>query len=380
MPPAKLEEVRKLEETPTATRSTRLRNFAIGFGIWTIVGFSFGLRSYLYARDVGTQADFFRMVPSYMVDFYWWGLLSPLIFRLCRRYPIEPSAFAERLALHIFAGFVFVAFATAVTLPTVYLFGLMPEQFETFGAYFSGVFTNAYMVHQGLIAYWGTVVVAHALEYHKQAKAGHARASELYAQLAQAQLTALKMQIHPHFLFNTLNSISALLHRDVETADRMIARLSDFLRITLKSSGTSVVTLEQELEFLSTYLEIENIRFQDKLQVKMDIDDKALHAKVPNLILQPIVENAVRHGVAKQTGIGRLSIRAKRFGDELRIDVEDNGPGPNGNSNKRTGTGVGLANTRARLEQFYSEYRLEIKAKENKGGTIVSLNVPYITN
>jgi len=368
-----------MESLSEENGTNNLGRFVLGFLIWTIVGFSFGMRSYLYAQMVGPPADFFQMVPNYMVDFYWWGIASPLIFKVCRRYPIAPAVFAERLVFHVFIGLIFVAVVTAATLPTLWLIGLANPQYHTFAEYFAALFINPFMVHQGLLAYSGTVVVAHALEYHRQAKAGRARASELSAQLAQAQLAALKMQIHPHFLFNTLNSISALLHRDVETADRMIARLSDFLRMTLKNSGTSVVTLEQELEFLKTYLEIENIRFQDKLRVEMDIDDKALHAKVPNLILQPIVENAVRHGVAKQTGVGRLSIRASLVDDQLKLEVEDNGPGPNGNSNRRNGTGVGLANTRARLEQFYGDFEFEIKAKENKGGTIVSLNVPYLS-
>lgn len=362
----------------TAEKKTdTMRKLALGFLIWTIVGFSFGMRSYLYSHLVGPPAAFFQMVPNYMVDFYWWGIASPLIFKFSRRFPIERGYFAERLALHVFVGLAFVAVVTAVTLPTLWYLGLVSGQHETLTSYFAALFINPFMVHQGVLAYWGTVVVAHAIEYHRQAKVSQARSSELSAQLAQAQLAALRMQIHPHFLFNTLNSISALLHRDVETADRMIARLSDFLRMTLKSSGTSAVTLDQELEFLRTYLEIENIRFQDKLQIEMDIDESARGASVPNLILQPIVENAVRHGTAKQTGVGELCIRADRKGDRLLISVEDNGPGPNSKSTKN-GTGMGLANTRARLEQFFGEFRLEIEGRSDRSGTVVSIEVPYL--
>jgi signal transduction histidine kinase len=337
------------------------------------------MRSYLYAQLVGPPATFMHMVPNYMVDFYFWGLASPLIFRLCRRFPIERGFVIERLAFHVVSGLVFVVFVTAATLPTLWAIGLGSPQYETFSAYFGALFINPFMVHQGLLAYWGTVVVAHAFEYHEQAKQGQARTSELSAQLAQAQLAALKMQIHPHFLFNTLNSVSALLHKDLEAADRMIARLSDFLRMTLKSSGTSVVTLAQEMDFLKTYLEIENIRFQDNLRVEIDIDEAVSGAKVPNLILQPIVENAVRHGTSRQTGVGRLSIRADRAGEHLHIAIEDNGPGPN-RSRTSDGTGVGLTNTRARLEQFYGEFQLDIKERDAKGGTIVTMKVPYLTN
>ena len=369
------------EKESTFDRSNRksFRKVVLGFLIWTIVGFSFGMRSYLYAQLVGPPAPFFQMVPNYMVDFYFWGLASPLIFWLCRRFPIERGFVAERLALHVVSGLVFVAGVTAATLPALWFLGLPTTQYESLSAYFTALFFNPFMVHQGLLAYWGTVVVAHAFMYHEQAKLGQARTSELSIQLAQAQLAALKMQIHPHFLFNTLNSISALLHKDLEAADRMIARLSDFLRMTLKSSGTSVVTLAQEMDFLKTYLEIENIRFQDKLRVEIDIDDAVSGARVPNLILQPIVENAVRHGTSRQTGVGRLSIRADRAGDRLHISIEDNGPGPNGHQ-KSNGNGVGLANTRARLEQFYGEFQLDIKKRDAKGGTIVTMKVPYLTN
>lgn len=356
-----------------------LRSVALGFLIWTIVGFSFGMRSYLYAQLVGPPARFLQMVPNYMVDFYFWGLASPLIFWVCRRFPIERGFVAERLALHMVSGLVFVAVVTAATLPTLWFVGLAAGQYESLSAYFGALYINPFMVHQGLLAYWGTVVVAHAFEYHEQAKQGQAKTSELSAQLAQAQLAALKMQIHPHFLFNTLNSVSALLHKDLEAADRMIARLSDFLRMTLKSSGTSVVTLEQEMDFLKTYLEIEKIRFQDNLRVEIAIDEAASGAKVPNLILQPIVENAVQHGTSRQTGVGRLSIRVDRAGDSLHIAVEDNGPGPNG-LRSSNGFGVGLTNTRARLEQFYGEFQLDITEKDANGGTVVTMKVPYLTN
>jgi signal transduction histidine kinase len=361
-------------------RTNNWRLWLAGFGIWTVVGVSFGLRTHWWAQMNGSPSAFWQTVPNYMVDFYVWGAVSPFIFILCRRFPIERGNIVGRSVIHLFAGLVFVCVVTSLTIPVLWNLGLVNTTINpTLGSLYSNLLINPFMVHQGLLAYWGTVVVAHAIEYSRQAQAGRTRASELSAQLANAQLAALKMQIHPHFLFNTLNSISALLHKDVEVADRMIARLSDFLRMTLRNSGTSAVTLEQELEFLTTYLEIEKIRFQDKLLVEMDIDDLALNAQVPNLILQPLVENAVRHGVAKQTGVGRLNIQANRVGDRLVINIEDNGPGPNGIARPKNGHGVGLANTRARLEQFYEEFQFEIESKNGKGGTIVSIDVPYLS-
>ena len=193
-----------------------------------------------------------------------------------------------------------------------------------------------------------------------------------------AQLEALKMQLHPHFLFNTLHSISALVHRDPEAADKMIARLGDFLRLTLENSGAAEVSLQKELEFLTCYLEIERVRFQDRLTTSLEVEPGALDTPVPNLILQPIVENALRHGVAQSKAPGRIEISAKRENGSLRIGVRDNGPGLVGVTASREGfrEGVGLSNARARLEQLYGpSHRLEL-ANAPEGGLLVTLVIP----
>jgi LytS/YehU family sensor histidine kinase len=234
---------------------------------------------------------------------------------------------------------------------------------------------SIYYFHQGLTIYWATVAVAHALHYYRGLREGEAKAGQLAAQLAQAQLQALKMQIHPHFLFNTLNSIAALLHKDVEAADKMIARLGDFLRLTLKRSDTQTVDFGQELEFLKCYLNIEHIRFQDRLTIEMEIEPETLDIMVPNLILQPIVENAVRHGVARQTLPGHITIRALKKSDRLIMQVEDNGPGLKMNANGDF-SGIGLNNTRARLKQFYgADYDFQI-ANSKTSGVIVTIEIP----
>jgi LytS/YehU family sensor histidine kinase len=236
--------------------------------------------------------------------------------------------------------------------------------------------------------YWLILIAINALDYYHSFLIAEVKASELRAQLAQAQLRALKMQLHPHFLFNTLNSISALLHRDAEAADQMVARLGDFLRLTLENSGTQEVTLEQEIAFLRCYLEIEIVR-HDRLSVETDIEPQTLSALVPNLILQPLVENAIRHGISRQSAPGRLTIRAARSGrGRLRLQVEDNGPGlslvseadapPPADLLARTlAGGVGLANTRARLEHLYgAEGRLELERAVPRG-MVVTLEIPF---
>ncbi len=369
-------------ETKQKGDSNRWSNWAIGFAVWTIVGISFGTRSYLYSLTNGSPAGFWDMVLNYMTDFYVWGVFSPLIFRLVKRFPIERGNMAGGLAFHIFAGLLFVIVVTAITIPILWYLGFAhPAQHPTLGDFFSKLIVNPFYLHQGLLAYWGTVVVAHAYEYNRQVRIGRTRASELSAQLAQAQLAALKMQIHPHFLFNTLNSIAALLHEDIEAADRMITRLSDFLRITLQSSTASVVTLGEEVGFLQAYLDIERVRFRDRLIVELTIAPDVLEAQVPNLILQPLVENAVRHGISKQVAIGRLQIDARRHDERLVIRIDDNGPGKlngNGNQTQRANGGVGLANTRARLKQFYGDFEFNILDRMDSEGTTVILNVPYL--
>jgi two-component system LytT family sensor kinase len=358
------------------------QNWLVGFFVWTIIGLSFASRTYLSYVQSGTATEWQHVYSAYMIDFYLWGAVSPFIFWLSRRFPVERDRLLSRIIFHFFVALGLNFIVMTAACPTLWYLGYPNlNVYPTLGALLKFTLTSHVMLHQSLLVYCGTLIAGHALEYYRQLQEGKTRAAELTSQLAQAQLAALKMQIHPHFLFNTLNSIAALLHKDVETADRMIARLSDFLRLTLNSSETSVVRLEQELEFLKTYLEIEKIRFQHRLQVNLKIEPDALDAKLPNLILQPLIENAIRHGIARQTSVGHLNVEARRDADRLLIKIEDNGPGLNGSKNgkRKSGDGVGLSNTRARLEQFYeSDFQFEIKNKPNENGTVVNLNVPYL--
>jgi signal transduction histidine kinase len=343
------------------------------FCVWTLLGVSFALSTYLGARQDNVQISWKRVLSGYLADFYLWGMLSPLIFLLARRFELRKH-FPRNVLIHLGASVVLSGFVISAASPLVWYLGYPNlARNPTLAILWRNNAFSAYYFHQGLTIYWTTLVVAHALYYYRGLRKREAETARLTAQLAQAQLQALKMQIHPHFLFNTLNSIAALLHKDVEAADRMIARLGDFLRLTLKSSDAQTVAFEQELEFLKCYLDIEHIRFQDRLTVEMDIDPHALKATVPNLILQPIVENAVRHGVARQTSHGHITIRARREGERLIMTVADNGPGLKAQSN---GSGIGISNTRARLEQFYgSDFSFQI-ANSTERGASVTLDVP----
>jgi signal transduction histidine kinase len=350
--------------------------WCFGFCVWTLLGFSFALSSYLGARQDNVQISWKRTISGYLADFYLWGLLSPFIFKLVRRFELR-SHFPRNLLIHGALSIVLSFLVLSAAAPLYWYFGYpnLARNPTLLTLWRNNAF-SIYYFHQGLTIYWTTVVVAHALHYYRGLREGEAKAGQLAAQLAQAQLQALKMQIHPHFLFNTLNSIAALLHKDVEAADRMIARLGDFLRMTLKRSDAQTVDFGQELEFLKCYLDIEHIRFQDRLTVEMEIEPQTLDVMVPNLILQPIVENAIRHGVARQTLSGRITIRALKKQDRLIIKVEDNGPGLGPNHNPDGNVGIGLGNARARLEQSYGEnFGLEI-ANSATRGVIVTLDIP----
>jgi sensor histidine kinase YesM len=367
----------------------RVRTILILAGVWTLIGLTFASLSFF-----GTLAisDFrsINLVGIFvwnLTAFYLWALLTPLIALLARRYRLDRQHWLRSLCfVHLPASILFPALHLCLYLTLYWLTGgMLTREFPTLLSFFSyQLFANLPLK---VSIYWLILIAINALDYYQSFRVAEVKASELRAQLAQAQLRALKMQLHPHFLFNTLNSISALLHRDAEAADQMVARLGDFLRLTLENSGDQEVTLEQEMAFLRCYLEIEIVR-HDRLSVETDIEPETLAALVPNLILQPLVENAIRHGISLQPAPGRLAIRAARRHGRLRLQVEDNGPGLSLVSEagapatddllaRTLAGGVGLANTRARLEHLYgAEGRLEL-ARANPRGMIVTLEIPF---
>jgi LytS/YehU family sensor histidine kinase len=228
-----------------------------------------------------------------------------------------------------------------------------------------------------IFIYWSIVFVVQAWMYYQRYRDRELRTSVLESQLAKAQLQALKVQLHPHFLFNTLNSISELMHEDVRGAERMITRLSDLLRITLENLGTQEITLREEMDFVRGYLEIEQTRFHDRLQVSYDVAPETLDVRVPNLLLQPIVENAVRHGISKSSKSGLIQIKSERQGDRVILTVRDNGPGLKSNGHSQSSNfGIGLSTTRTRLQFLYGGDHSLALNNLAAGGLEVRMNVP----
>jgi sensor histidine kinase YesM len=228
-----------------------------------------------------------------------------------------------------------------------------------------------------LPTYQAMLGAAHALVFHRRASERERRGAELESRLVQARLNALRMQLNPHFLFNTLNSIASLVYDQPRAADEMIGSLSDLLRLTLNASDRQEVTLREELHFLDHYLRIEESRFGDRLKVERQIDAEALAAMVPILVLQPLVENAVKHGIEEQLGPGVIAIGAKRVDDTLHLSVSDNGRGPATDVDGKVQEGVGLSNTRARLRELYGEEGSMRLRRPEAGGFLVELQVPW---
>ena len=295
-----------------------------------------------------------------------WGLLSGPIAWLVYRFPIGGKR--RNIFYHLAASAVISPVHSAACFLAVFAVAHKNSSMQTFVLY-------GYL--RGMVYYWLIAAGIHALDYYRQYEERALAASQLETQLAQTKLHLLKTQLHPHFLFNTLNSISALLHEDVELADLMIERLGDFLRLTLDHSTAQEVTLREELEFLNCYLSIEQIRLQERLVTLIDVEPYALDACVPSLILQPIVENAVRHGIAPRASAGRLEIQARHHRSSLLLTVRDDGPGLGPAVNGKAGKGMGLAITRARLERLYgNRHRFEL-VNAPEGGLLVTLEIPF---
>src|SRR5258708_2530149 len=318
---------------------------------------------------------------------YWllWAGLAPVVFLFTRRFAIDRERWFLNSMLHIVACVALTIAHRAIYLIIGWLLHVAAYQKLSSipELYSSDILFN---LPTGFMSYGTIFLISYVIDYYRRHQQEELKISRLKAELAQAQLQvteaqlqALKMQLHPHFLFNTLNSISALLDEDVDAADQMLARLGDLLRLTLENSGAQQVTLQEELEFLRCYLEIEHVRFHDRLTVNMQIEPRALDARVPNLILQPIVENAIRHGIVSRIAPGHIEISASLSGDALQLQVKDNGPGlrlvEGGRATVKEG--LGLANTRARLAQMYGPaHRFEM-ADAPEGGLQVTLTIPF---
>jgi two-component system, LytTR family, sensor kinase len=331
----------------------------------TLVGLLFSLNTWLSSQRPPAWSAIFL---SQMLPFLTWAALCPAVMWLNQWMP---RAWPRIVAFHLAATALFSLLQ--ITLYGLAFWALLALSApRSLAEIYQAVFPRILL---GVVVYKIIVTTNYALDYYEKFRAEQQRAALLEAHLAQAQLQALKTQLQPHFLFNTLNSITSLVLEDQRAAVRMISRLGDFLRLTIENNGTQQVSLERELEFLKCYLEIQQVRFHDRLRVTMQIEPAALSVQVPNLILQPLVENAIKHGIAPRADAGHIGIRARLTQDTLQVEVSNDGPPQtlNGNSAR---PGVGLANTRERLRQLYQErFQLDLQTRA-EGGAVCTLALP----
>ncbi len=341
---------------------------------WTLFGLFFASQAIAVRAYDGVPLRAGQAVASWLLCAYIWLALTPLVLWLARRFPLERRRWRRSLPAHLLAC---VLISLLQLAAYVWISGRLGPQ--SGGPPFAAAFRHLFFgnFHFDLLTYWAIVGLSHALDYYRKYRERELSASQLETKLAQAQLDALRMQLHPHFLFNTLNSVSVLMTEDVQAAQRMLARLSDLLRASLGKSGAHEVALDDELKFLESYLEIEQTRFQDRLTVRMEIDPAARGARVPNLILQPLVENAIRHGIAPRARKGVVLVRAARANGVVQLTVADDGPGLGAASAEDLMKGIGLSNTRSRLRQLYgAAHRFELREREG-GGLEVSIEIPF---
>jgi two-component system LytT family sensor kinase len=343
------------------------------WALWTLFGLVTAVQTH-YRYEMAERPISWGKAVAVELSFVWmWALLTPLVLWTAGRFPISRAPWWRNSALHL-ALAVAIGIASkgawdAVFLP---LFELGKQARSPSEAIRMALLSLDY----GVLHYCIVLLAQTASSYFRRAEKDRLRAVQLETELARAQLQALKMQLHPHFLFNTLNTISELVHHDPDTAEKMVIRLSDFLRLTLDHMGIPEVPLMVELDFLKRYLEIEQMRFEDRLKVNFEIDAASVHGRVPNLILQPIVENALKHGLSRISGPGRLQIRACSAAGRLFLRVHDNGPGVPQNGQVQVKEGVGIGNTRRRLRQVYGDDHIFSMSNIPSGGFEVTIEVP----
>lgn len=352
------------------------------FLFWTLFSTALTVQDYIIALSYPEKYETFSWINSALYAFpyfYPWLALTPLIFWFRRKFRF--SCWIWTLLVHLLLCLLTVTIYLWVT--SAFMVPFVFGKYD-FAAIYEDFSKRVYQVgHFQMIVYWAIFGVGFSLDYYKKYREREFEASRLLlrstkleAQLAKAQLDSLKMQLHPHFLFNTLHAISALIEDNPKRARRMIARLGELLRSTLDIAEQQTITLEKEIALTKLYLEIEQERFGDMLQVKIDVSPEELECSVPSLILQPLIENAIKHGITDEEKAAVIEIKVLRRNNRIDIFVTDNGPGFSENQTIKLENGIGLSNTKARLEQLYGKDHGFSASNSEKGGARIEISIP----
>jgi two-component system LytT family sensor kinase len=372
-----------MRERQTAAMS-RIRRYTTIALAWSAAGVFCFTQDFVPRLYRNEQVPWQDVFIGWMAAMYICAVFTPVVLWAGRRWPIEQENRWKCVAVHAGFSALFSLTTCVIEGPVLAALGVLPSLMSKLPLMTATSVLLIYSFHGGVLRYWAVIGVQAVYRAHRNAQERERetlqlmiKSSELAAQLSTAQLSALKMQLQPHFLFNTLGAITSLVRqRDSQQAEMMIARLSDLLRLTLDEVHTQEVPLWRELEFLRLYLTIEQVRFQDRLRVRVAADENLSEALVPHMALQPLVENAVRHGLgASERGVC-VEVAVSRSGDTLALTVTDDGPGsPAGFS----GRGLGLANTRSRLERLYGSDAALVAENIDPRGVRVTLSLPFHT-
>jgi two-component system LytT family sensor kinase len=333
-------------------------------GCWTFLALLFTPQTYLSNLRAPTPLTWGQAFGATTILFYVWAVLTPLVLWLGARFPIERPRVLRDSLMHL-------VLSVPVSLLHLWLLQTANALLLAWSySYRPPLPVAALLVGLGatdIMVYWGIVAVSQAVNYFRKYQ-------EREFRLAQAQLNALRMQLHPHFLFNTLNAIAELIYSDPKAADRSIVSLSELLRFTLDSEKSQEVTLKEEMDFLEKYLEIQRTLMRERLQVRVNVDPETLDARVPNMLLQPLVENAIKHGIAPRAEGGHIDVHARRLDGKLYVEIADDGLGMNERTN---GKGLGLVNTRERLRHLYgAAHAFNLSSFPGRGVTI-GISLPF---
>lgn len=348
------------------------RRWLIVSGAWAAVALFSIAQIYVARWALGHPPPLLPLLVLELPIWFFWGLITVPVVMLARRFPLDRSRVIGSTLLHVPAAITIAVTAVTFQMLWYQAFNPYPMGGSSVATWFWQYFRQYFVV--GFMIYWATLGVYHAFANYLLSRRRELEAAQAKEQLSQARLQALKMQLHPHFLFNALNSISALLEDQPREARRMIAQLGQLLRESLRTDVLHVVSLEDEISFLRRYLDIEQIRFGDRLSVEMRIDPETLRAAVPSFLLQPLVENAIRHGIARREDAGQMWVSTQQLNGSLVIHVLDNGPGMPA---EPAAQGIGLENTRRRLGELYGIEQALTLCSRPGGGLDVRVEIPF---
>ena len=349
--------------------------FGVGMILFSLFALIYAIRFYLLYIVSGEPISFFTFLYAQLKVWLAYAVFVPLIIWLGRKCPIEHKNWYWSIPFHILYSINIVVIQTSLYFFIKMLIYPSHKIYPQAVLYF---FFSSITVM--MVVYWIVIGVDYVITYQRKNRAQALKTAQMQTQLAQAQLEVLKSQIQPHFLFNTLHTITALMFEDVNSANEMITKLSDLLRLSLDRTNQQEVTLREELEFIETYLDIQKTRFKGRLEVETNIDTKTLDAFVPSMLLQPIVENAISHGISPHKKTGKIRLVSNSINGILSLEIHDSGKGIKSNKDKIFIKGVGISNTIERLKQLYTdEYKFEL-TNSPEGGLAVLIEIPLRIN